>query len=493
MRSHNFGPVFVSFIVLFGASLIAIAQPAPPFNVKVYGSATVGVGGTTTLDLTINNVGTTTLTAVTGSDTLPADQVIATPNGLLSACTPGSSLGTITAVAGTNLITIGTSTILAAGACTVQVNVTGTAPGALPNVFNAADAVVGAGNPAVGVLTVLAIGPPTIAKAFGTSPILLGATTSLKFTITAPNALTNVNFTDFLPAGLVVATPPVLTNTCGGVAAAASGGNTVSLTGGSFAAAGTCTITVNVTGVAPGIKVNSVTVSDAVAGIGNTATATLLVLAIPNPVNNAVPDAYQINYLPAQVGGGIAGGYIDISNAGELGADAFGPLSGTTGRICVNVYVFTADEQESECCSCLVTPNALVRLTAADLIGNPGNGVTPTLGVVVKLLATIPGATSATAGTNTQATFTGSACNAALPFTSANLAPGMVALATKFHTNSTTTPASVSLTETPFSNEALSPTELTKLTNLCQFLAGNQSGAGLCKACSLGGLGAGRR
>ena len=302
-----------------------------------------------------------------------------------------------------------------------------------------------------------------------------------------------MNFTDTLPAGLAVATPSNLTNTCGGVAGAVAGSNTVSLTGGVFAAAGTCTVTVNVTGIAPGVKVNSVTVSDLIAGSGNTATATVVVLGIPNPVNNAVPDAYQINYLPAQVGGGIAGGYIDISNAGELGADGFGPLSGTTGRICVNVYVFTADEQESECCSCLVTPNALVRLTAADLIGNPGNGVTPTLGVVVKLLATIPGATTATAGTNTQATFTGSACNAALTFTSANLAPGMVALATKFHTNSTTTPASVSLTETRFSNEALSPTELTKLTNLCQFLGGNQSGAGLCKACSLGGLGAGRR
>ena len=210
-------------------------------------------------------------------------------------------------------------------------------------------------------------------------------------------------------------------------------------------------------------------------------------------VNAAVPSAFQIDYLPAQVGGGIAGGYIDISNSGGLGADAFGPLSGTTGRICVNVYVFTADEQETECCSCLVTPNALVHLTASDLIGNPGNGVTPTLGVVVKLLATIPGTTTTAAGVGTQTTFTGSACNAALPFTALNIAPGMEAWATKFHTNSTTIPASISLTETKFSNQLLSQGELTKLTNLCQFLSGNQSGAGLCKACSLGGLGAGRR
>jgi len=218
--------------------------------------------------------------------------------------------------------------------------------------------------------------------------------------------------------------------------------------------------------------------------------------AIPAPQNPGVLiDAYQINYLPSPVGGGVPGGYVDITNAGQLGADAFGPLSGTTGRICANVYVFTADEQESECCSCLVTPNALVHLTAADLVGNPGNGVTPTLGIVVKLLATIPGVSATNpagpppgVGTNA-GPFTGSFCNAAAPFATANLAPGMRAWATKFHTNTTTSPATTSLTETAFLPALLSQGELTKLTGLCQFLAGNQSGAGLCKACSLGGLG----
>jgi hypothetical protein len=216
---------------------------------------------------------------------------------------------------------------------------------------------------------------------------------------------------------------------------------------------------------------------------------------LPQPVvfasPGAVPEFYQINYLASPQGGGTPVGVIDITNDGQLGADAFGPLSGTTGRICVNVYVFTADEQESECCSCLVTPNALVHLSASDLTGNPGNGVTPTLGVVVKLLATIPGTTTAVAGVNTQATFTGSACNPALPFNSVNLAPGMRAWEVSNHIFGSPTVSGVS--KTAFLTSPLSLGELTKLTNLCQFLSGNQSGAGLCKACSLGGLGAGRR
>src|ERR1051326_3189565 len=110
--------------------------------------------------------------------------------------------------------------------------------------------------------------------------------------------------------------------------------------------------------------------------------------AIPAPVNpGGLIDAYQINFRASPQGGGTPVRVIDITNDGQLGADAFGPLSGTTGRICANVYVFTADEQESECCSCLVTPNALVRLTAADLIGNPGTGVTPTLGLPIRSAA----------------------------------------------------------------------------------------------------------
>ncbi len=213
--------------------------------------------------------------------------------------------------------------------------------------------------------------------------------------------------------------------------------------------------------------------------------------AIPAPVNPGVlMDSFQINYLPSPVGGGTPGGYIDITNAGQLGAPAFGPNSPVkTGNICVNVYTFTADEQESECCSCLVTPNALVHLTAADLVGNPGNGVTPTLGLVVKLLATIPGTSSQSPGTNA-GPFTNSVCNAAYPFTGINLAPGMRAWATKFHTNPTTSPATTSLTETAFLPANLSAGELEMMTNLCRFLSGNQSGAGICKSCTLGGIGA---
>jgi hypothetical protein len=203
-------------------------------------------------------------------------------------------------------------------------------------------------------------------------------------------------------------------------------------------------------------------------------------------------DAYQINYLAnLNVGDGV----INITNAGALGADAFGPLSGTTGRICVNVYAFSSDEQEVACCSCLVTPNALVHLSAGtDLIANTLTGVVPS-SLVVKLLATVPGTgtTFTTPGTNgaggtAAGPFTGSQCNAAFPYSTANLAPGMTAWATQLHALPTT-PVTYGVTQSEFISKVLSPGEVTKITGLCQFIVGNGSGAGICKSCKLGGLG----
>jgi len=199
----------------------------------------------------------------------------------------------------------------------------------------------------------------------------------------------------------------------------------------------------------------------------------------------AVTDAYQLHYLANL---NIGDGVINITNAGTLGADAFGPQAGATGRICVNVYAFTPDEQEMACCSCLITPNALVHLSArTDLLPNTLNLSTPN-SIVVKLLATIPLSSTGTGGTNT-GPFTGSTCNAASPFDTTNLAPGLRAWATTLHALPTS-PVTYGVTESRFQPAVLSPGELNKLTTLCRFIVGNGSGAGICKSCSLGGLGA---
>ncbi len=199
-------------------------------------------------------------------------------------------------------------------------------------------------------------------------------------------------------------------------------------------------------------------------------------------------DAYQLHYL-ANLDKGD--GVINITNAGALGGDAFGPGAGTTGRICVNVYAFTPGEQEMACCSCLVTPNALVHLSAStDLLPNTLSLSTPT-SIVVKLLATIPLSSTGTGGTNT-GPFTGSTCNAASPFDTTNLAPGLQAWATTLHALPSS-PVTYGVTESRFQPAVLSAGELNKLTTLCRFIVSNGSGAGICHSCTLGGLGADKR
>jgi hypothetical protein len=124
--------------------------------------------------------------------------------------------------------------------------------------------------------------PPTIAKTFNPTTIPVGGTTSLVFTIGAPGvALTNISFTDVLPPGLSIKS--TLNSNCpgGGTVIAIPGTTSIAVTLNSLGPAATCFIQFLVNGNVPGVYSNSVVVSDARAGVGNTSTAVLTVAAPP--------------------------------------------------------------------------------------------------------------------------------------------------------------------------------------------------------------------
>jgi hypothetical protein len=263
-----------------GTASASIDVVAPPSIAKAFGAANIPVNGTTTLTFTITNPAGTavTQTGVAFTDTLPANIVVATPNGLSNTCG-----GTATAVAGSGSITLTGGSIAAGSNCTVVVNVTGTAAGNSTNVTgNVSSTNGGTGNTATANLIVAA--PPAITKSFGVAAIPLGGSTSLTFSINNPNAsigLTGIAFTDNLPAGLVVASPNALTSTCGGTATAVAGSGAVTLSGGTTAASASCTITVNVTGTTAGVKNNSTQVTSTEGGTGNTTNASITVVSPP--------------------------------------------------------------------------------------------------------------------------------------------------------------------------------------------------------------------
>src|SRR5215831_2021795 len=138
----------------------------------------------------------------------------------------------------------------------------------------------------------------------------------------------------------------------------------------------------------------------------------LAAVALAQPATLDSP--FQIKYAANL---NVGESYINISTSGANGAPLLGPgFGGAVGNICVNVYAFSPDEQLISCCSCLVTPNALVSISVnSDLVSNTITGVRPT-SLVIKLVSTL----AASGGSGTSCT------NSAASVTSANAVRGVV-------------------------------------------------------------------
>lgn len=245
-------------------------------------------GEITTLRITLSNSSTGgALTGTAFSNLLPG----ALPNGLkvagaaIYSCTdangPVATVGTLTAVVGSQSISLSGGSIPAQsgateGSCVIDIPVTaGTssgsaatytytlADGAVIGNDGGAQANVGAVNQSVNVKT---LAKPTMTKSMASTTLTLGgASTTMTVTVTNPNpvAMTGVNLTDVFPvannpnaggasqAVIKVAAAPASTATCTGAGVApsftpAAGDTTISATSATLAANGSCTITVAV-------------------------------------------------------------------------------------------------------------------------------------------------------------------------------------------------------------------------------------------------------
>ncbi len=181
---------------------------------------------------------------------------------------------------------------------------------------------------------------PSIASSFTPSIIPIGGTSTLAFTLSNPNVgpMTGVTFTDTLPAGVVIASPNNVTNTCGGSVSAVAGSATISLTGGSIASSKQCAITVDVKGVTVGSKANTTSaVSADDSGPGDSTTASVTVLApvlsesfdVPSmPLGGSTTLSFTVrNPFPATTLTGLA--FTDTLPAGLVVATPNGLSSGT--------------------------------------------------------------------------------------------------------------------------------------------------------------------
>ncbi|MCP3958924.1 MAG: DUF11 domain-containing protein, partial [bacterium] len=129
-------------------------------------------------------------------------------------------------------------------------------------------------------VAVITLSPPGFSKSFAPDIIASGAVSRLTFLIDSTanaGAVSGLGFTDNLPANVVVATPPNAASSCGGTLTANAGATSITLAGGSVAAASTCRITVDVTSSPIGAHVNTTANLASSAGAGGTAGDTLTV------------------------------------------------------------------------------------------------------------------------------------------------------------------------------------------------------------------------
>jgi hypothetical protein len=294
---------------------------APPTISKAFGAAAIPLNGTTTVTFTITNPAANTASenGIAFSDTLTGGLQVASTPGVTNSCG-----GTVTATANSTSISLTGGLIATPGAtCTIVVNVTGTQSGIVTNTTGAISSTNGGTGATSNTATLIVASPANVTKSFGATKIPLNGTTSLTIDISNPNtnvSLTGLSFTDNLPAGLVIATPNGLTNTCGGTATATPGSGSLSLSGGTVASSASCAVSVNVQGTTAGTKNNSVTVTSTEGGTSGTATASITVVAPPT-----ISKAFGAASIPLN---GTTSVTFTISNPNNPATPANGDLTG---------------------------------------------------------------------------------------------------------------------------------------------------------------------
>jgi uncharacterized repeat protein (TIGR01451 family) len=219
-----------------------------------------------------------------------------------------------------------TANLANAASCTVTVNVTSANGGTYINTIPAGGVTSAtapaASNAAAATDTLTVLSPPTVTKAFSPNLIGLGASSTMTITLTNPNAtaITGAAFTDTYPANL--ANNGGLVNNCGGSTTA--GASTLTFTGGTIPANGSCTISILVTSVVANNYTNTLGIgsvtstnagANAVAASGN-----LSVFAAPSITLLKSVAIYSdpVNLLlnPKYIPGAIAEYTITASNSG---------------------------------------------------------------------------------------------------------------------------------------------------------------------------------
>ena len=263
--------LWIIFVQIFLVLAVASAAQAQPTFSKVFTPSTIGPGSVSTITFTITNMSASPVTDMAFTDNLPGPVTIANPPNAMHTCVSGN----IAASAGGASVVFSDGEIGGSSGCTVTVNVTASTPGAHTNPAITLSTSAGSSMSLPIDLTV-ATNRPGFSKSFAPSSVPLGGRSTLTFTIDNalnPSPVGNLDFTDNLPVGMVIAGPSNAVTDCisasfpDTILTAVPGTSVITLNadGSTFfpgfevlAIGATCTVTVDVIGTGSGV-LNNVT------------------------------------------------------------------------------------------------------------------------------------------------------------------------------------------------------------------------------------------
>ena len=180
----------------------AFAVVAPPGVAASFAPATITAGGSAALSFTVSNPDANTVaqTGVAVAATLPAGLAVASPNGVTGTCG-----GTITAVPGSQSVTLSGGAVPVDGSCTVTVGVTASAAGALPVTATVGSANGGGGDSATATLTVEKIDPALSIASPASTP--LGGGLAATASLSGGDPTGTITFSAYAAADGACATP----------------------------------------------------------------------------------------------------------------------------------------------------------------------------------------------------------------------------------------------------------------------------------------------
>ena len=263
------------------------------------------VGGqTANYTISIPNTGLLDTSGTTLADPIPAGTTYVLGSTKLNGVAVADGVGGTMPFATTALVRSAgkPAGVIAVGAsATVQFSVVATGGGTVNNVATVDPDGTGPGT----AITVSAVNSglsgPSVSKTFVPSTIGAGAKSVLSVSLTNTNgaAIANVGVTDNLPAGMVIANPANAATSCSaGAISATPAGTTLTLSGATVPASGSCTLSVDVTVATAGTYTNTIpagAVSSSNAGVSTAGSQTLIVTQAPLASKSFTPGTVAAN------------------------------------------------------------------------------------------------------------------------------------------------------------------------------------------------------